>query len=191
MKLKANEANSGFTILFSVVFAALLLSVGISIFNIAIKELRLSSSGRESQFAFYAADTAMECALFYDGMGAFKIASTTFTPVYRGTTPPACDSYVLTQDPDPSLDLQKLTETDISNANICIGGICHTGNLKETSFSFKMNNLPYCAHVYVRKADESPTDHGYTNVEVRGYNTCEIDSPGRVERGATAIYTTI
>lgn len=186
-----NSSKRGFTILFSVVFAALLLSVGISIFNLAIKELRLSSSGRESQFAFYAADTAMECTLFYDGMGAFKIASTTYTPTYRGSSSPSCDSYVLTQDPDTSLDMQKWTEYDSASGEICFNNSCHTGLLKKTTFSFKMNNLPYCAHVYVYKADESPTDLGYTKIDVRGYNTCEIDSPGRVERGVTAVYTTI
>ena len=38
----------------------------ISIYNITLKELILSSYGRNSQFAFYAADTGLECALYWN-----------------------------------------------------------------------------------------------------------------------------
>ncbi len=56
----------GFTLLMAVLVASIMLSLGYAIFNIAVKELVLSSSGRESQFAFYAADSGVECALFWD-----------------------------------------------------------------------------------------------------------------------------
>jgi len=53
------------------------LSIGLAIFNITIKELALSSSSRESQFAFYAADTGIECALFWDFQhNAFDVTKT-------------------------------------------------------------------------------------------------------------------
>lgn len=45
---------------------SLLFSAGMAIANIALRELALSSAGRESQFAFYAADTGAECALYWD-----------------------------------------------------------------------------------------------------------------------------
>jgi hypothetical protein len=35
-------------------------------FNLVQKQVLLSSLGRDSQFAFYAADTAAECALYWD-----------------------------------------------------------------------------------------------------------------------------
>jgi hypothetical protein len=63
---------SGFAILFAVLTASLLMSIGISIFGISIKELSLSTSSRDSQIAFYAADSARECALYWDTkVGAF------------------------------------------------------------------------------------------------------------------------
>lgn len=40
--------------------------LGSSVFSIAQKQVKLSSIGRDSQYAFYAADTAAECALYYD-----------------------------------------------------------------------------------------------------------------------------
>lgn len=46
--------------------ASLLLVLAASMFNLVRKEVILSSIGRDSQFAFYAADTAAECALYWD-----------------------------------------------------------------------------------------------------------------------------
>jgi hypothetical protein len=65
IKNKAKYAQ-GFTLLVAVLIGSLLLSIGFSIFNIVYKETILASSGRESQSAFFAADTAMECALYWD-----------------------------------------------------------------------------------------------------------------------------
>jgi len=58
--------QKGFTLLIAVLVAGILLAIGLAIFNITIKELLISSSGRDSQFAFYAADSGTECALYWD-----------------------------------------------------------------------------------------------------------------------------
>ena len=58
--------SGGFVLSFAVLVAGILLSIGLAIFTITLKELILSGSGRESQFAFYAADTGGECALYWD-----------------------------------------------------------------------------------------------------------------------------
>lgn len=60
------NAQRGFTILFAVLIASILLAIGIAIFDITVRELRLSSVARESQFAIYAAETGVECALYWD-----------------------------------------------------------------------------------------------------------------------------
>ncbi len=60
------KTSAGFTLFYAVLISSLLLAVGIAIFNITYKELILSSGARESQSAFYAADSALECALFWD-----------------------------------------------------------------------------------------------------------------------------
>src|SRR3989338_4737276 len=59
-------SQRGFTLLFAALAGSLLFSVGIAVANIAVRELALSSAGRESQFAFYAADSGAECALYWD-----------------------------------------------------------------------------------------------------------------------------
>ena len=63
---KASLRDRGFTILLAALVSAIVLAIGSSIFAIAQKQIILSSIGRDSQFAFYAADTAAECALYWD-----------------------------------------------------------------------------------------------------------------------------
>ncbi|MBU6431288.1 MAG: hypothetical protein KGJ58_02270 [Patescibacteria group bacterium] len=60
------QPNRGFAMLFSVLVASLLVVVGFSIFNLALKETTISTAGRESQVAFYAANSGMECALYWN-----------------------------------------------------------------------------------------------------------------------------
>jgi Tfp pilus assembly protein PilX len=56
----------GFALLFSVLVSSLLLAVGLSIFNIALKELSISNATRQSIIAFYAADSGREQAYYND-----------------------------------------------------------------------------------------------------------------------------
>jgi hypothetical protein len=59
------NTRSGFTLLYALVVVGLLLTVGSSIFGIMIKELKLAQFGQESQTAYYAAESGVECALFW------------------------------------------------------------------------------------------------------------------------------
>ena len=68
--------KSGFVLLLAMLVSSLLLSIGLAVFNITIKQVTLASAGRESQFAFYVADTGIECALYWDIQhGAFAVSS--------------------------------------------------------------------------------------------------------------------
>ncbi len=64
--LGREERSRGFTLLLAALIASIVLAIGTSIFQLAQKSLLLSSVGRDSQFAFYAADTGAECALYWD-----------------------------------------------------------------------------------------------------------------------------
>lgn len=75
------SGERGFTLLLASLVSSVVLTLGISIFQIAYKQVILSSTGRDSQFAFYAADTGAECALYWD-----------FRHDYFGTTTPPGDA---------------------------------------------------------------------------------------------------
>lgn len=87
------NTSGGFTLLVAVLAGSLLFSAGMAIANIALRELALSSAGRESQFAFYAADTGTECALYWDRQEgifdgppvSFSCAGRNITPLQNGT----------------------------------------------------------------------------------------------------------
>lgn len=75
--------QKGFTLLIAIAITATLLLVSSGIVSVAVKEAFLSASARESQHAFYAADTGIECAIFWDvrnggaGVSAFDTETST------------------------------------------------------------------------------------------------------------------
>ncbi len=69
--------KDGFTLLLAVLITSIILSMSVGISVFIIRELLISSVGRESQKAFFAADSGVECALYWDlKQNAFKTSST-------------------------------------------------------------------------------------------------------------------
>lgn len=60
------QTNSGFVILFTVLISSIVLAISLGISSVTYKELILSSTARDGQYAFNAANTGVECALFND-----------------------------------------------------------------------------------------------------------------------------
>jgi len=63
---KSVTLERGFALLYSVVISSMILAIALGVSNIAFKELIFSTSAKDANDAFYAADTAAECALFHD-----------------------------------------------------------------------------------------------------------------------------
>lgn len=78
----------GFTILLASIISAAVLVLGAAIFSIAQKQSALASASKQSQYAFYAADTGSECALYWDTQ---KDLFATVTPAVSAT----CDAQAL------------------------------------------------------------------------------------------------
>lgn len=77
--------HRGFTLLVSVILASVALSLGLVLLDIAYKQVVLASSARQSQAAFYNADSAMECALYWDQQfDTFGYAKTSGTVTCNG-----------------------------------------------------------------------------------------------------------
>jgi hypothetical protein len=149
----------GFTLLLASLVASLLLGISAGIFSIVFKEITLSSSARESQFAFYAADTGIECALFWDLQGG-GFATSTGHPGIPGSARCA------------GQDLKSSTLwSEVKNSSSAV-----------TSFSFEPSGT-HCTVVEVRKNSDDTT-----RIESRGYNTCDTGSRRRVERGIRVSY---
>jgi len=60
------KKNKGFVILFAVMLSSIILAITIGVLNISYKEIKFSTSAKDTNDAFFAADVGAECALFYD-----------------------------------------------------------------------------------------------------------------------------
>ena len=147
----------GFTLLVSIVVMGTILLVATGIVNLAVRQALISASGRESQLAFYAADSGIECALYWDvqnpsGISAF--ATSTSSSI-------TCNGILAT-----------------------VGG---GGNSNPTSiFSFTLTPDPYCVTAAVTKVYFGSVLR--TTIESKGYNTCDLSNPRRVERAVRTTY---
>jgi hypothetical protein len=179
----------------------MVLAVGASIINIALKQVILSGAGRESQFAFYAANTGLECALYWDLTGAGTVeGSTDFEYVF----PPAGQAGSRTN---------SVGALDCSGTNIATGISSHAqeyttrigtegaggwifsnnGDTTVFRIAISSNGLDtpevlYCAEVTVEKTIRGDGDH-YTRITSQGLNTCDPDNDNRaVQRGIVLEY---
>ncbi len=59
------ENNSGFALLLTLVVISIILAVGLTLLQITMKQLSLSAIARESEIAFYAASTGLECMQYW------------------------------------------------------------------------------------------------------------------------------
>lgn len=188
--LKKNKENKGFVLLFSVLVASLVLSVGMSIISIALKQVILSGSGRESQYAFYMANTGAECATYWDLAGNTIIdANGNNGPVFAaGASVPAtndlnvkCLGMSITDTTSQQCS-QPIVAPENYIPNWCAFS---SGSVYNTRFriSYEPTDLTQrCAEVTVSKTVDSNNIVIATKITSRGYNTCDESNPRRIER---------
>jgi len=72
-KIKKNK--NGFVLLFAVTLSAILLAIALGVANIAFNEVKFGTNAKDTNNAFFAADTGAECALINDKLSYFKMGS--------------------------------------------------------------------------------------------------------------------
>lgn len=148
--MKKIRHTRGFTLLLAALIASIVLGLGSSIFVIARKQVTLSSLGRDSQFAFYAADTGAECALYWDiRQGAFGSS----TPA----TAPTCAGQVLGETVTAG-DRVAPPYTIEFDMNLFVNADGQPGTFDDNG---------YCARVTISKN----TSHPFTVIQADGYST--------------------
>lgn len=197
--------NKGFAMLFAVLTSSVILSIGLSIFTLTLKELTLSSSVRESNFAFYAATAGYECALFQD----FNEDKTFSIP------DPMTEPQEPEGDPDSNPEewedyYEQLDEYNSLPEYIGDGGVlsCFNGvnlsvnmsspypgvDIATNSFEYNITHSGtdfYCLKVDVYKIRQ-PSGARVTTINSSGYNIpCNQigDNPNAVERTIQSTYS--
>jgi hypothetical protein len=167
--MKKNHYQKGFTLLIAIVTTGMLLLVSFVVANIALKQLVIAYTGEESQNAFYAADSGIECATYNDIKKVGGISPFATTTI-GGTV--VCNDQIITT------GSQNAIPTSPTQPSVIGGG----GDANPTSI-FYLTFTKGCAILRVTKLA-----NGDTQIESRGYNTCNTSADRRFERGLTVTY---
>ncbi|MGB4076230.1 MAG: hypothetical protein WBK28_00810 [Minisyncoccia bacterium] len=153
------KPHRGFTLLIAVILASVSLSIGLALLDIAYKQVILASAARQSQVAFYAADTAMECALYNDQIGnAFAYSIPT------GTNNITCNGHAI-----------PVTFTSPSSGT-------------RTRTFFVPCSPPAGATTELARVTIYKESNAATGIYVEGYNVCASSDTRRIERGLKVTY---
>jgi len=164
MSFKTGKDRSrGFTLLFSVLVAGILLAIGMGIFNIVYRELQLSGLTRDSDTAIFAADTGIECGLFWEFKGYEQPDPAEFIP---GST--------------------SAVEFECSGTSIATSGVNVSSGTTTWTFTLPVGDVTSgeisCAEVRISKSRSAPLR---TAIQSSGRNEggedCEA-GPRTVER---------
>lgn len=163
--------------------ASILLSVGMGISNIAVKEIKLSSIGNESGKAFYMADTGAECALYWDTR-----STTTVDTIDNGSVDGSA-LYVFATSTDAwsiPTNIKCFNVVNIAALWNTTDPPIRTSTNAITTFTLSDVDLTKpCAQVIVTKTNVGGVVT--TDIDSRGRSSCD-SNPRRVERGLEVSY---
>lgn len=151
--MKQHTAQNGFAMLFTVLIVSIILSLAVGIASITFKQNLLSSIAKDSQVAFFAADSGVECALYND-----LIYNSAYYP--RGT--------------DPSLVPPNL-------AFPCPGMTFAIDLSSSANSYFVYKEIPADPKKPCRVIAFDKRAVGMNKIQSRGYSVCD-NSPRQVER---------
>lgn len=159
-KQKHIQHNKGISLVISLIMTTFLLAISFSIGNIILRQLRLTNIGTNSQTSFYVADSALECALYWD-----TVTDGTVEGSFDGAVFGTSTSYIVSTNPikcGPNTS-NPVSFTKTTDANIAT-----------TTFTIDYGQNT-CAIVEVVKSEYR------TKISTSGYNTglagtsCKLD----------------
>jgi hypothetical protein len=185
---KLHRRHRGYALLFAVLVSSVVLAVGVSILNISRKELLLTTGAEQSQYAFYAADTGYECALYQDYQNNSFVSTSTGNGVFTVNCGATYTGSVPAIYPSP--------------VAVTLNTIGLNTSQYVYSFNFQVSNAGSCVAVTVTKTYTTVTvgtttsTTASTSVLSDGFNTgweaspgdCNAPSNSKVERALLASY---
>jgi Tfp pilus assembly protein PilE len=181
-KIFTNKKN-GYTLLFSIIVASIVLSIAAFILSVSRKQFILSSVSRDSTRAIYAADSAMQCVIgaYYNS----KLSTTSSgASVY-------CNGLTVTGSFN---EIVGVGDPSHSMRNGDVGGTIYKIYTTATPLGFDFSN-DTCAFVNITDGYDVATGNHKIVIESRGYNDrfsapCAPgnNNPRTVERAIRLIY---
>ncbi len=164
---KAQSAiQRGFALVIAVILTSVILSLGAALLDVAYKQVLLSSSSKNSQYAFYNSDSGLECALYFDQkFNAFSYD----TPIPAGNV--ICDTRAVINYASNVSGGKRLTTFDLP---------CAGGGTSATVTAYKYDPLG--------GGTCDPATGAKSCIYVSGYSACDASLNTRIERGLKVEY---
>lgn len=164
--LHPKNTNKGYTLLFAVLTATLVLGVAVFILSVSKRQFMLSATARDSMVALYAADAGLECIV----ADVDNRYSTSSHEIY-------CNS----ANGSPTTNIINVEFQGDQNYTDSAGSPHTDGYATLLNLGFKNDDVGDeiygCALVYILIYDTGSTIK--TTIESRGYNICKLDDNSR------------
>lgn len=158
------KKNKGYAILVTIVIISIILVIITGLSRSVYKQLLLTSSAKDSQIAFYQADTASECALYFDRVKTIPVIPTTG------------DNEDLSQGED---NLVNGSVYNCGGQNSIFSGFDENGSY--TLNPEDENSIDRCFRIKVVKSKDE-NNYLSTQLIVDGYNICNMGNLRTVDR---------
>jgi hypothetical protein len=63
-----NKQSQGFALLMALIVVSVVISIGLSVLDLTMKQVRLSTNSKDSEIAFHAANAGLECARYWQAV---------------------------------------------------------------------------------------------------------------------------
>jgi Tfp pilus assembly protein PilX len=159
-KFIQQKKEGGFALLMTLIVVGVLISIGVAVLDLSVKQVRLATNAKESETAFHAANAGVECAQYWR-----RIASTSMES--GAAISPACFSATPTTN----------TVTQI------VAGVSGFGSVYLYDYSFSWGVKPRCTKVQtlVINAVSTTTVSNMTTI-IPGYPTATSKACGSGEK---------
>ncbi|MGE5541073.1 MAG: hypothetical protein ACM3TU_02190 [Bacillota bacterium] len=160
----------GVTLLIAVILSSVVLTVALALLDISYKQVILASSAKQSHIAFYSADSAMECALYWDQQkNAFSYTASSYVTSSSGFS---------------------CADQNGNEQTIVISPPSYSGNASNVSGSTRTTifSIPCTGGGNQAKVQVNKQSNGTTDIFATGYSTCSLTDPRRIERGLKIHY---
>lgn len=152
------EQERGIALVITIILIGISLLVSLGVSDVLINEFSFSIFSQKSSKAFYAADSGMECASYWDMTGTIFLAPSDVQTNYGGTLPNSTDTVCL------SLP-EYINTTWHANSVTDIGGVILAYTV---IFDLEFDDNR-CVKVSVKKDEEISTGDINTTIESYGY----------------------
>lgn len=160
------NTKSGFAILYAILMVSIVLTISLSLLNITFKQIIFSVTGRDSKIAFYAADSALQCATYWD---VYAVPNTDSPFGYFDLNGDFVQQNVSKQKVTCFGQAEKQLVVNLSNPKQQI-----------SSFDIAFNDGSFATIVVAKGVDNNNVT--INSIEASGYNTSDQNSPRRLQR---------